>query len=224
MANQASSGPPGKTLAELSCHLHCSPFLCLCIFNPFLLCLHCRAGISFHACGLTLTSFRASLQPVSLPPAVTSFLVAFILFWLSGQVTQRGLKQKTCIFSQFWRLQDPWEGGGGRGFCDSLKGSLSFPRALAHACRDRLQHRSSVSRTGSAMSSLKRLLEVLGSVTNSKVLSSKRASATCLGHFHEMHHVGSRHCEKNAGCCQLPCNNANLFPSSHVGVRPVTSS
>ena len=103
-----------------------------------------------HACGPTLTSFRASLQPISLPPAVKSFLASIYSTWLSQQVTQRGLKQQTCIFSQFWRLQDPQEGGGGRRFCDSLKGSLSFPRRLACPYRARLQHRSSFSRTCSA--------------------------------------------------------------------------
>lgn len=62
------------------------------------------------------------------------------------------------------------------------------------------------------MSSLKGLFEVLGSVTNSKLLSSKRASATCFGRSHEMHHIGSRHREENAGCCQLSPQKCQLVP------------
>ena len=62
------------------------------------------------------------------------------------------------------------------------------------------------------MSSLKRLFEVLGSVTNSKLLSSKRASATCFGRSHGMHHIGSRHREKNTGCCQLSPQQCQLVP------------
>ena len=62
------------------------------------------------------------------------------------------------------------------------------------------------------MSSLKGLFEVLGSVTNSKLLSSKRASATCFGHSQEMHHIGSRHREENAGCCQLSPQKCQLVP------------
>lgn len=61
------------------------------------------------------------------------------------------------------------------------------------------------------MSSLKGLFEVLGSVTNSKLLSSKRASATCFGCSHEMH-IGSRHREENAGCCQLSPQKCQLVP------------
>lgn len=52
-------GASWGTLSELTCHLHCSPFLHLCIINPFLLRLPCRAGISSSRMWTNIDQFQS---------------------------------------------------------------------------------------------------------------------------------------------------------------------